>query len=142
MRRIRVTLLALLVVAVPTAHGGPRPALDAANAVPAPTAAARLTSLARDPDLARIATASNTDVRFGVPTFLWAVRTTAPTDADAAPGPPDLRAAARARLAQLAPFYGLAEADVRGLKLARWHDTGRGAVIGRASCRERVYDDV
>lgn len=63
------------------------------------------------------------DAEFGVPTFVWL---------DGEPDPQgDAKAIAWRLLRQLAPTYGLNEAALQTARLARVHDTGRGAVIAQ-----------
>lgn len=123
-----VTVVAFSLHADLTRAATARPELDIARQAPTAAARDRLERLARDPDLARIATISGREQSFGVPTFLWAVRASDPASATGSAAA-DLRALARGAVGRLAPFYDLEPSDVAGLALSRWHDTGRGGVI-------------
>jgi len=112
-----LVLFAVAVLCAAPAFAAALPEYDASFDAPA-AAIARL----HDDGLA---TVSGTDARYGVPTFLWSPRLSATTT----PAHVDFPAKARDELARLAPFYGLADADVARLAPVRLHDTGSGAVI-------------
>ena len=120
------------------AWAGSRPELDAsALSTPPRAVAERLTRISTDTALRRVATVSQTDSRYGVPTFLWAGRTTAPNVASGARlSREQVARTARGTLSTLAGFYGLSSDDVRDASLRPTHDTGRGGVI--AAFRQNV----
>src|SRR5439155_15927830 len=64
----------------------------------------------------------------GVPTFVWATRSSTASRAPASARPTPEQAA-REHLARLAPFYGLDASDLRAAGLRYVHDTGRGGII-------------
>ena len=136
MRRVlRCAMGVALMFAGARAVAAERPAIDASIGAAPPAAAARMSRIARDPDLSRIAKIAHRDERYGVPSFLWAAQLPA-TARPAAAARPDFRAAARAEVGRLAPFYGLEKGDAAGLTLRHLHDTGRGAVV--ASFRQAI----
>ena len=82
--------------------------------------------------LVRPGTVVQTEPRLGVPTVVWARETqaTAARARSLATGAvhPEL-SASRAALADYAPLYGLASADVAGAVVAQVHDTGAGPIL-------------
>ncbi len=130
---ILALFLAVPVAFAAEAGDGHEPSFDAAR-VAAPRAWNRLPApaSAEESRLREAVEVRSVDPRYGVPSFVWAPRRTAP-----APGVAGLRSApartpdeaARGHLAALAPLYRLQRADVEGVRLRHVHDTGRGAVI-------------
>lgn len=134
--QLRALSIALLVAAsftLPTADvaSAARPELDAVGlAAPGAAATARLARIAADPALRGVGRAADLDRRFGVPTFVWAIRPARAEASAASRVPrPTPEGAARAQLARFAPFYGLDPADVAGATLTDVHDTGRGGIV-------------
>ena len=99
----------------------------AGRAVDAVKTAERLT---RARALVRAGSIVQTEPRLGVPTFLWVRPGLASSAAAVTAGAarPEV-AAARAALADYAPLYGLADADVAGAVVASVHDLGTGAIL-------------
>jgi hypothetical protein len=122
-------LLAVL-LAVPTAAFAARPALDvSADRRPAAEVLEQLSRARADVALARLATPAHVDERYGVPSFVWAVRDpdagrAASTTARVTP-----EQAARGHLTRLASWYRLDGEDVRLARLRDVHDTGEGGII-------------
>ena len=113
---------------VPAAGSG---AIDALADRPVdPARTAELLAAARA--LVRPGTVVQTEPRLGVPTVVWARETqaTAARARSLATGTahPEL-AASRAALADYAPLYGLAGADIAGAVVAHVHDVGTGPII-------------
>ncbi len=131
-----ITFLPPLALLASLAHANPRPYADAylgldegAPAAPAPAAA-----LNRKAARSRRATVTSVDGRRGVPSFLWAARSS--PDAYAPGATPE--AAARLYLARFASLYGVAPADLAGARVVAVHDTGRGGII--VTARQYVGD--
>jgi len=104
------------------------PAVHGADAV---KTAERLT---RARALVRAGSIIQTEPRFGVPTFLWSRPGSRPSlsssAAAATAGAAQTQiAASRAALADYAPLYRLADADVASAVVARVHDRGTGAIL-------------
>ncbi len=90
-----------------------------------------LRAMQNDPSLRALATVSQTDERFGVPTFVWGSRSSlqASSAVTGRRSPASLAQSARTYAEKLAPLYRLAESDVAGALVQNIHDTGRGGII-------------
>jgi len=124
-------LLAACSVEAPDAPGPSGSGIDAL--ADRPVDAARTAQLrAAAQALVRPGTVMQTEPRLGVPTVIWARETqaTAARTRSLAAGVthPEL-SAARAMLADYAPLYGLASADVTSAVVAGVHDVGTGPIL-------------
>jgi MYXO-CTERM domain-containing protein len=104
-----------------SALGASLPNVDAYGAAPALGAAPP-----RVPGASPPAFVASTDDRRGVPTFLWAARSTSP---DPALHGLSSEAAARLHLARHAARYGLGPAALAAAKVVQVLDTGRGGIV-------------
>ena len=125
------TGLALLSgAAVPSARAA-RPDLDiTASLRPTEAASRRLEAIRNGAAFRTIGVAAHVDERYGVPSFVWAVRTPGPPSGLArALGASGAEQAARAQLTRFANVYGLEAEDVQAASLRSLHDTGSGGMI-------------
>jgi MYXO-CTERM domain-containing protein len=125
----------VLVASMAQAHG--RPNVDAyfgaAEGARAVAAAPKVTTLRRAAE-ARKATVTAVDAKRGVPSFLWAARSS--PDAYAFGQSPGQ--AARTYVGRYAPLYRLSRADAATAQVRAVHDTGRGGIV--VTLGQRVND--
>lgn len=130
-RRSAALLLATLALcATPTlSPAGPLPERDASSvstAAPMRSLAARNRAQAA---IAGIARPASYDERYGVPTMLWADRTSPATSFKASAAKPSIEGAARRHLGLVSDVYGLKPTDTATAPVRWLHDTGNGGVI-------------
>ena len=123
-------LVLLFGMAAPPARAA-RPDLDVtATARPSIALQARLEAARNQPSFRGLGIAAHVDERYGVPSFVFAVRTPASSPSAAralAAVPPEQ--AARDHLTRFSSSYGLDSEDVRAATLRSLHDTGSGGRI-------------
>ena len=128
MRRALAALA--LMLSAQSALAGPRPELDASQGQRPSGAPTALAARARA-SVAGLATPSSYDERYGVPTMIWADRTSDLATAKAAPNAakPSYEGSARRYLGLAAGYYRLQPTDVASAPVRWIHDTGNGGVI-------------
>lgn len=130
-RRSAALLLATLALcATPTlSPAGALPERDASSvstAAPMRSLAARNRAQAA---IAGIARPTSYDERYGVPTMLWADRTSPAISFKASAAKPSIEGAARRHLGLVSDVYGLKPTDTATAPVRWLHDTGNGGVI-------------
>ncbi len=127
------SLLILLAASTVFASEDHARTFDAARLrAPSAAKALRAPASAEESRLRQLYSVESIDERYGVPSFVWAPRSSAALKSGAALRSAPTRTAdqaARSHLSGVAPLYRLAKADVDGARLRHVHDTGRGAIV-------------